>query len=99
MPTIGEAQRTPLRAKLEQRSSEAKARKAKLTAWPRQLSPLLKRGILYMTIQIMIQGGAQIATGVLQKIGYGKPLGGTVGGQTKENILQLKPKRRPSKTT
>ena len=68
-------------------------------AWPRQLSPLLKRGILCLTIQIMIQGGAQIATGVLQKIGYGKPLGGTVGGITKENILQPKLKRRPSKTT
>jgi len=52
-----------------------------------------------LTIQAMIQGGAQIATGVLQKIGYGKPLGGTVGGITKENILQLELKRRPSKTT
>jgi len=47
----------------------------------------------------MIQGGAQIATGVLQKIGYGKPLGGTVGGITTENILQLELKRRPRKTT
>ena len=99
MPSMGKAQGTPLRAKLEQRSGEAEARKAKLTAWPRQLSPLLKRGILCMTIQIMIQGGAQIATGVLQKIEYGKPLGGTVGGITKENILQLELKRRPSKTT
>ena len=47
----------------------------------------------------LTEGGAQIATGVLQKIGYGKPLGGTVGGITKENILQPKLKRRPSKTT
>ena len=42
----------------------------------------------------MIQGGAQIATGVLQKIGYGKPLGGTVGITTKENILNLRLKQR-----
>ena len=42
VPTIGEAQRTPLRAKLEQHSSEAEAQKAHLKALPRQLWFLLQ---------------------------------------------------------